>query len=114
MTQAIEMGSDMGFSILTGTVKWTFKQCLVQTNGQWKLTDGSVASVDHPHSWVHTLGTVVGGLARNGFVILGIGEETSADEESEPGSWEHFKRITVPYLRVWTRLVPEAFCLPPM
>lgn len=78
---------------------------------QWpvELADGSTVSVDHPRSWVHTLGTFVGGLARNGFVILGIGEETSTDDDAEPGSWEHFKRITVPYLRVWTRLVPEAF-----
>ena len=78
---------------------------------QWpvELADGSIVSVDHPRSWVHTLGTFVGGLARNGFVILGIGEETSIDDEAEPGSWEHFKWITVPYLRVWTRLVPEAF-----
>ena len=78
---------------------------------QWpvELADGSIVSVDHPRSWVHTLGTFVGGLARNGFVILGIGEETSTDDEAEPGSWEHFKRITVPYLRVWTRFVPEVF-----
>ena len=78
---------------------------------QWpvELADGSIVSMDHPRSWVHILGTFVGGLARNGFVILGIGEETSTDDEAEPGSWEHFKRITVPYLRVWTRLVPEAF-----
>lgn len=78
---------------------------------QWpvELEDGSIVSMDHPRSWVHTLGTFVGSLARNGFVILGIGEETSTDDEAEPGSWEHFKQITVPYLRVWTRLVPEAF-----
>ena len=78
---------------------------------QWpvELADGSMVSMDHPRSWVHTLGTFVGGLARNGFVILGIGEETSTDNDTAPGSWEHFKRITVPYLRVWTRLVPEAF-----
>ncbi|MCY3660435.1 MAG: class I SAM-dependent methyltransferase [Caldilineaceae bacterium] len=78
---------------------------------QWpvELADGSIVSMDHPRSWIHTLGTFVGELAHNGFVILGIGEETSTDDEAEPGSWEHFKRITVPYLRVWTRLVPEAF-----
>ena len=78
---------------------------------QWpvELADGSTVSVDHPRSWVHTLGTFVGGLARNGFVIWGIGEETSTDDDAEPGSWEHFKRITVPYLRVWTRFVPEVF-----
>ena len=78
---------------------------------QWpvELADGSVVSVDHPRSWVHTLRTFVAELARNGFVILGIGEETSTDDSAEPGSWEHFKRITVPYLRVWTRLIPEAF-----
>ena len=78
---------------------------------QWpvELTDGSIVSVDHPRSWVHTLGTFVGGLARNGFVILGIGEETSTDDDAEPGSWEHFKQITVPYLRVWTRFAPEVF-----
>lgn len=78
---------------------------------QWpvELADGSTVSVDHPRSWVHTLGTFVGGLARNGFVILGIGEESSTDDDAEPGSWEHFKRITVPYLRVWTRFVPEVF-----
>ena len=78
---------------------------------QWpvELADGSILSVDHPRSWVHTLSTFVGSLARHGFVILGIGEETSTDDDAEPGSWEHFKLIMVPYLRVWTRLVPEAF-----
>ena len=77
---------------------------------QWpvELADCSIVSVDHPRSWV-ILWEPSWGLARNGFVILGIGEEISADDDAEPGSWEHFKRITVPYLRVWTRLVPEVF-----
>ncbi len=78
---------------------------------QWvvKREDGTSQSVDHPRSWVHTFSTLIKALTANGFVLQGIGEEGTVEACPQPGSWEHFKQVTVPYLRLWTRLVPEAF-----
>ncbi len=81
-----------------GTDQWTVKR-----------EDGSTLSIDHPRSWVHTFSTLVRALTANGFVLQGIGEEGTTEECPQPGGWEHFKQVTVPYLRFWTRLVPEVF-----
>lgn len=73
---------------------------------QWVVTqeDGSTRSIDHPRSWVHTLGAVVNALARENFALQGMGEETS--DARNPEGWERFKQITCPYLYFWTRLMP--------
>ena len=80
-----------GCSIPIGMAKWTCKPCLAPTSGLWNWRTVRPCRWIHPRSWVHTLGTFVGGLARNGFVILGIGEETSTDDDAEPGSWGAFQ-----------------------
>lgn len=80
---------------------------------QWGVPqeNGTHVSIDHPRSWVHTLGTVAGALARHQLVLEGVGEELAREAHPEPGSWEHFKQVTVPYLRFWTRRMPDAFRL---
>lgn len=85
-------------------------KAIFDTN-QWpvKQEDGSVVTVEHPRSWVHTMSTVLGGLVHNGLVVLGMDETLSDEDAPTPGGWEHFKQVTVPYLRLWTRLIPEAF-----
>ncbi len=101
---------EMGYGL-----RFPYRDCEVdmeKTFGtdQWvvRRDDGASLSVDHPRSWVHTLSTLIKSLTRNGFVLQGIGEEGTTEECPQPGSWEHFKQVTVPYLRLWNRLIPKA------
>ncbi len=74
---------------------------------QWvvDLEDGQRISVDHPRSWVHTLGTFTQALHRSGFVIECLNEELSETRAPEPGSWDHYLQVACPYLRIWARLL---------
>jgi SAM-dependent methyltransferase len=60
--------------------------------------DGEWIKVESPKEFRHTLSTLLNGLIRQGFVILGIWEESSGDPLAEPGSWAHFKSFAPPYL----------------
>lgn len=73
---------------------------------QWlvDLEGGEQISVDHPRSWVHTLGTFTKALHHSGFAIECLSEEQSHAVDPEPGSWDHFVQVACPYLRTWTRL----------
>jgi len=70
---------------------------------------GAVTTVAGPHEFRHTLSTMMNGLIGNGFVLLALWEETSNEPDPEPGTWEHFKLVAPPYLRVWTVLRPDAY-----
>jgi SAM-dependent methyltransferase len=52
-----------------------------------------------PHEFRHTLGTIIRGLASNGFVVDDLREDTGLDPEGEPGSWGHFQAVAAPW---WT------------
>lgn len=75
-----------------GTSDWTVEQA-----------DGSVQAVPGPREFRHTMPTFLNGLIRAGFTILSFHEHTSSEEDPEPGSWEHFKAVSPPYLAFWTR-----------
>lgn len=75
-----------------GTDSWSFEQ-----------EDGTKNEVAGPREFRHTMLTVINGLIGNGFEILGFEEHRTWEDDPEPGSWEHFKAISPPYLAFWTR-----------
>jgi len=81
----------------------------------WYIEDdgGTVTALARPQEFRHTLSTLVNELTSRGFLILGLWEDTSADPDAEPGTWDHFKRVAAPYLHVWSRYNPHAFLRPP-
>ena len=64
--------------------------------------DGSSRRILGPREFRHTLGTIVNGLAGEGFVILGLWEDVGDDPDAEPGSWDHFTTVAPPWFTVWT------------
>lgn len=60
--------------------------------------------VASPRFFRHTLGAVVNGLAHNGFALVGLHEEPTDKDATQPGgSWEHYTRVLPPFLSLWTR-----------
>ena len=47
--------------------------------------------------------TFINCLIDSGFEILAFDEHTTWEENPEPGSWEHFKAVSPPYLAFWTK-----------
>jgi ubiquinone/menaquinone biosynthesis C-methylase UbiE len=72
---------------------------------------GEVVKVSSPRQFRHTMSTIVNGLTENRFVILAMSESTDSEDEAdpEPGSWNHYLQVTMPYLRIWAILRPDAF-----
>ena len=62
-----------------------------------KQPDGSLVKRLSPHEFRHTLGSVLNGLASLDFKLLGLWEWMKKDEESQPGSWEHFTQVIPPW-----------------
>ena len=75
-----------------GTENWTVDQ-----------EDGTVNEVPGPREFRHTMRTFINGLIGSGFEILGFDEHRAYEENPEPGSWEHYKAVSPPYLAFWTR-----------
>jgi ubiquinone/menaquinone biosynthesis C-methylase UbiE len=69
-----------------------------------KQSDGSLVKCSSPHEYRHTLGTVLNGMAGNGFILLGMWEWMKPDEDSQPGSWAHYTQVIPPYLSTFWRL----------
>jgi SAM-dependent methyltransferase len=81
-------------------------------NPDWRYWDvqtegGKWVKVESPREFRHTLGTLINGLAREGFVILGAWEDASGDQNAKPGTWEHLKSIAPPWLSLWTTYRPD-------
>jgi SAM-dependent methyltransferase len=70
--------------------------------------DGTSTRVEGPKEFRHTLSTMVNTLTGLGFVILGLWEEMG-DPDAEPGSWDHFKYVAPPWLRIWAAHRPYVF-----
>jgi SAM-dependent methyltransferase len=70
----------------------------------WSVEDvaGNQHSVAGPREFRHTLSTVINGLVQHGFQIVACQEETSAEADPAPGSWEHYKAVTAWILNLWT------------
>lgn len=75
----------------------------------WDLEDGvgGWRSISSPREFRHILSTVINQLVAGGFVILRLQEAMSAEEEPEPGTWEHYKSVAPPYLTLWASYRPD-------
>jgi SAM-dependent methyltransferase len=82
---------------------------VVADDPTWSIADadGRYQRIVGPREFRHTLSTVVNGLAGLGYRILGIWEESGGDPSAEPGSWEHYLAVVVPYLGLWARWQPQ-------
>ncbi len=78
------------------------------TDDHWEFEDsaGTVQRVKGPREFCHTLHTVVDGLVQRKFVILGVWEELTWDDNPEPGTWEHMKAVMPPWFTFWARYQP--------
>ncbi len=65
--------------------------------------DGNKMDVPGPREFRHTMKTFINCLVDAGFEILAFDEHTTWEDDPEPGTWEHFKAVSPPYLAFWTR-----------
>jgi SAM-dependent methyltransferase len=69
--------------------------------------DGTPRKVEGPREFNHTLSTVVNGLVKRNFALLGIWEEPDHIPDPEPGTWEHLKSVLPLWLTLWAKYTPE-------
>jgi len=62
-----------------------------------KQTDGSLVKCLSPHEFRHTLGSVLNCIVSHDFKLLGLWEWMKNDEDTQPGSWEHFTQVIPPW-----------------
>ncbi len=82
---------------------------LAVENPDWvvRQADGTERVMTGPREFRHTLSAVVNTLIAQGFVLLGLwedSEDTAPDPQAEPGTWAHFVAVAPPYLRLWAVL----------
>jgi SAM-dependent methyltransferase len=88
---------------------------IIYENSEWDVwqPDGTIVRVRGPHEYRHTLATMINGLARRSFIILGLWEDTGSNPNAEPGTWDHYMAVAAPYFSVWTRYRPDVFAATP-
>ena len=69
--------------------------------------DTAGAPIPGPREYLHTLGTLLNGLAEAGFVIVRLTEATATVQDPAPGTWEHLQSVVPPWLTWWTRYRPD-------
>ena len=71
----------------------------------WDVTqpDGSKVTVDSPHEFRHTLGTVFNTMVASGFSLLGLWEYLDRTQNPVPGSWPHFLQVAPPWFSTFWR-----------
>jgi len=82
---------------------------IIYDNPYWDVEseEGVIKRVRGPKEYRHILSTVINGIIRNGFVILGLWEKLNGDSDAKPGSWEHFESVTSPWLTIWAVYKPD-------
>jgi SAM-dependent methyltransferase len=77
---------------------------------EWVYERAGRAGVPPPREYRHGLGTLVGGLAAQGFRLLEASEDESLhpDPASPRGTWDHFGSIVRPWLTFLCRHEPPA------
>lgn len=65
--------------------------------------DGQKVEIPGPREFRHTMKTFINSLVGGGFEILAFDEHTTWEDDPEPGTWEHFKAVSPPYLAFWTK-----------
>jgi hypothetical protein len=71
--------------------------------------DGTSRQIKSPREFRHPLSTLLNALIKQGFVLLHLSEAAGDRPTPEPGSWDHFMSVAVPYLTFWTSYRPYAF-----
>ncbi|MEZ5427239.1 MAG: class I SAM-dependent methyltransferase [Pyrinomonadaceae bacterium] len=76
---------------------------------QWVFDRENCDPVPNPVEYRHTLSDLLNGLIGEGFVIAGVSDDSDMfpDEESEPGSWDHFVAFAPPWLCIRTVYRPD-------
>jgi ubiquinone/menaquinone biosynthesis C-methylase UbiE len=76
----------------------------VATDEPWRFVDdqGTERQVDGPREFRHTFGTLINSLVAEGLQIQGLWEDTRGDPQAPPGSWQHFKVVAAPWVRILT------------
>ena len=90
----------------------TYADGEVEGEDTWDVNgeDGELlARIPAPREFRHTLGTLFNELTTRGFVLLALWEESEGNPHAAPGSWDHFKTVAAPWLRLWFRYNPRAF-----
>ena len=84
---------------------------IMPKNPYWEIQseDGTNKRVRGPREFRHTLSSILNGLIGQGFVILGVWEETGDESGAKPGTWEHFETIAAPFLTFWAAYRPYVF-----
>ena len=80
------------------------------TDEAWVYEREGRGHISPPREYRHGLGTLVSGLAEQGFRILRASEDESIHlrPDAEPGTWDHFISIVRPWLVFLSRYDPEA------
>lgn len=79
------------------------------TDEAWVGKGEDGRAIEGPREYRHTLGTLLNGLADNGFVLWRTQEYTRpmADDDTL-GSWDHLVSVAPPWLMFWAIHRPEA------
>jgi SAM-dependent methyltransferase len=79
---------------------------VVYDDPEWTVwrADGTTVRVRGPREFRHGLGTIIGGMIEQGFVILDGREQMTGRADAPGGSWDHCQSVAPPYLEFWTRL----------
>lgn len=78
---------------------------------EWVYKRDQSAPVPAPQEFRQTLGTLVGGLVENGFLLREL-IETIGDEDNihaEPSTWDHFTAVVSPWFTLYTVYRPDVF-----
>ncbi|HEU5090670.1 MAG TPA: class I SAM-dependent methyltransferase [Roseiflexaceae bacterium] len=69
----------------------------------------SKAAIPAPREFRHTLGALVSGLVRCGFVIMHLSDEAgfTPDPNAEAGTWAHVLSVAPPWLSFWAMYRPD-------
>lgn len=70
---------------------------------EWTFDDehGNPRRIRGPREFRHTLGAIINGLVMRGLSIVRFDEEIPNVSNPEPGSWEHYLLVVVPYASLW-------------
>ncbi|MCY4089593.1 MAG: class I SAM-dependent methyltransferase [Caldilineaceae bacterium] len=91
-SNSIYADGEIDSEAIYGTANWSVER-----------EDGTTSEVPGPREFRHTMRTFINTLIAHGFEILAFEEHRTLEQDPEPGSWEHYKAVSPPYLAFWTR-----------
>ena len=91
-SNSVYVDGEIDAAAVYGTANWSVR-----------LEDGTTSEVPGPREFRHTMRTFVNSLIGHGFEVLAFEEHRTYEQDPEPGTWEHYKAVSPPYLAFWTR-----------